>query len=345
MQYIKIPKLNLVKIDTMQIFRLEIDLNDESGLTFNALVDAPAHNKRLIAFNDKLKQELFFDDNKQMVTGVAISANQLIRRFDRNMGEYYVFFPADQIEKMVLKMSRQKLLSSVNLMHDDKKIVNGITFLEGYFVTDKRRPDVDDQNVQNGSYVMTYYVEDKNLYNELKNGKYIGYSVEGFFNEIQVNHKTNNKMKKENKLMALIFGKQKFEEAKTTDGATVSWEGELAAGTAIFIMAEDGTQIAAPEGELVLEDGRTLSVDGDGLLKEVKEVEAAAEESLEALTGGEIVEALTEMKKQFEKSQKDLNAKIEKLSKNFEGFEKSQVNKNEKFERTDEPYWKTAKIK
>jgi uncharacterized protein YlxW (UPF0749 family) len=51
------------------------------------------------------------------------------------------------------------------------------------------------------------------------------------------------------------------------------------------------------------------------------------------------------MKKQFEKSQKDLNAKIEKLSKNFEGFEKSQVNKNEKFERTDEPYWKTAKIK
>ena len=199
----------------MEVFKLIVDLDDDTGLTFNALVDRPAHNKSLIAFDKEGSKKLMhFNDSKRMITGVAISANQLIFRSDPNLGNYYVYFEPTEVEKMVRKMSRQQLLSSVNLMHDSKKVVKGITFMEGYFVSDSKRPLNDSENVQNGSYVMTYYVEDEGLYNEIKGGRYVGYSVEGIFDQIPMQIKKSNINQKSNKmkkvsLSKLIFGKEK----------------------------------------------------------------------------------------------------------------------------------------
>lgn len=323
----------------MKIFKLEIDLEDESGLTFNALVDRPAHNKRLLTFGkQKELVKLSFNDEKRMVTGVAISANQLIERFDRTLGQYYVFFSPKEIEKMVLKLSRLNKLSSVNLMHNENNVVKGISFVEGYFVTDKKRPPIDDENVQNGSYVMTYYVENEQIYNDLKNGKFVGYSVEGLFREVPINinnNKKNEKMKKKN-LFKKVFGTQKFAEVTTVDGNVLSYEGELEVGTAVFIDTEEG-QVVAPEGSYVLEDGRTVVVDANGLVAEI----IAAEGGEEEFTADEVVEVMAK-----------LNDKIEKLAKEnadlkarFENFEKSQADKKEKFKKTensDVPLWRKA---
>lgn len=320
----------------MQIFKLLIDLDDDSGLTFNALVDRPAHNKRLIAFNKKEQDlvKLAFNDEKRMITGVAISSNQLIQRFDHSMGVYYVYFEPKEIEKMVLKLSRQKLLSSVNLMHDDRKIVNGITFIEGYFVSDSKRPPIDNDNTQNGSYVMTYFVEDEVLYNEIKNGKYVGYSVEGLFEQIPINVKTkkSNKMKKTN-LFKMVFGKQKFAEVVTADGVILSYEGDLAVGTALMVVAEDGSEVAAPEGSHALEDGRTVVVDADGLVVEIIEAEAEAEFGVD-----DVVEVLKELNNKIEAQDKV----ISEMKENFEAFQKAQTPKGkEKFKKVDNSDWKT----
>lgn len=320
----------------MQIFKLLIDLEDESGLTFNALVDRPAHNKKLLAFDEKQPVYMAFNDEKRMVTGVAISANQLIARFDKDLGNYYVYFEPKEIEKMVLKLSRKQLLSSVNLMHNDKAIVKGITFIEGYFVTDKKRPPIDDDNVQNGSYVMTYYVEDEALYNEIKNGKYAGYSVEGLFEQVPINVKSkpNIKMKKSN-LFKEIFGKtQKFAEVVTVDGVMLSYEGELEAGTPVFVISEDGEQMAAPEGNHMLEDGRTVVVDANGVIAEVM----AAEEE-EALSENDVIAVLKELNSKIDAQA----SKISELEQNFEAFQKAGVpNDKQKFKKTVENSdWKT----
>ena len=312
----------------MNIFKLIVDLDDETGLTFNALVDRPAHNKKLLAFGkDSQPTYMAFDDSKRMITGVAISANQLIYRFDKDLGEYYVYFEPKEIEKMVLKMSRQQLLSSVNLMHDDKKVVDKITFLEGYFIDDKKRPPVENQNVQNGSYVMTYYVEDEALYNEIRGGKYVGYSVEGLFDQVQINIKTNKKQTMKKTLKDLVFGKQTFAEATTVDGVVLSYEGELEVGTAVFVTDTEGNQIAAPEGSHVLEDGRTIIVDADGIVVEVMEAEAVVEEQAEvteSLSRDEVVEALQKM-----------NAKFKALEMKFTKLQESVIPSKQKFERKE----------
>lgn len=323
----------------MQIFKLEIDLeDDESGLTFNAIVDRPAHNKRLLTFSKKKEADLIqlsFNDEKRMVTGVAISANQLIERFDTSIGKYYVFFPPKEVEKMVLKLSRKQLLSSVNLMHDEKQVVHGITFVEGYFVTENKRPPVE-ENVQDGSYVMTYYVEDDVLYKKLKSGKFVGYSVEGLFREIEVksiNNQKSNKMKK-NDLFKKIFGKQKFAEVETTDGQVIVYEGQLEVGTAVFLQTEEG-EVVAPEGSHTLTDGRTIVVDGNGVVAEIIEAEAEAEFSAD-----DVVEVLAALKADND----SLRSEINEIKERFERFEKSQGVNKDKFAKkgSNEPLWRKA---
>lgn len=317
----------------MQVFKLIIDLEDDTGLTFNALVDRPAHNKSLLAFDKDNRKELHFNDSKRMITGVAISANQLIFRHDHDLGEYYVYFEPKEVEKMVLKMSREQLLSSVNLMHDSNKVVNGITFIEGYFVSDSKRPPNDNENVQNGSYVMTYYVENEALYNEIKSGKYVGFSVEGIFDQIPVkiksNNKNQNKMSKEKKsLFGLVFGKEqkKFAEATTTDGVMLTYEGDLEVGTAVFITDDEGNQVSAPEGSHTLEDGRTLVLDANGIVTEIVEVET--EEMPEDVSLSEVVDVLKTLNENFEAYKKDVEAK-------FEALAESKVPAKKKFNRKD----------
>ena len=317
----------------MKVFKLIVNLDDETGLTFNALVAAPAHNKSVMAFSESKKSYLSFNDNKQMITGIAISANQLIERNSPELGKYFVYFEPKEVEKMILKMSRQKLLSSVNLMHDDSQVVSGITFIEGYFIDDTKKlpKGLDDKNVQKGSYAMTYYVEDVNLYNEIKLGKYAGYSIEGIFVQIPINinnNKNKNEMKKS--FLKKIFGEEKFAEVTTADGTVLSYEGELAVGTPMFTTNEAGEQVAAPAGDVVMEDGTTITIDGDGVVSAI----TPAEEMSEEITGEDVVAALQKMAKQIKESNSATN-------KRMDDFEKSFAGKNQKFDKSEDSQgWK-----
>ena len=88
-----------------------------------------------------------------------------------------------------------------------------------------------------------------------------------------------------------------FAEVALADGVTmISYEGELAAGTAVFVIAEDGTQAPLPEGTYELGGdmaGTSIVVDAEGIILEVVEGEAMEQE--EAMSA-EQVEAIIESK-------------------------------------------------
>jgi len=331
----------------MKVFKLIVNLDDETGLTFNALVDQPAHNKAVMAFNKQSQSYLAFDDNKQMITGIAISANQLIERNSPEMGRYYVYFEPKEVEKMILKMSRQQLLSSVNLMHDGKQKVEGITFMEGYFVTKTNRPStgLDNQNIQNGSYVMTYFVEDKKLYKEIQNGKYLGYSIEGLFEQIPIKINTNQKLKtmtKKKSLFQMVFGEeveQTFKEMECKDGTILTYDGELAVGTAMFVTVED-KKVAAPAGKMECKDGMVLTIDGDGLVSEITPAEEEADMAAEVKVE-DVVAAMAKINKDLKESFAALTKENKAITERLTAFEKSLIPTSQKFERAEgQKTWK-----
>lgn len=90
-----------------------------------------------------------------------------------------------------------------------------------------------------------------------------------------------------------------FAEVTLADGVTVlSYEGDLAVGTAIFVVGEDGTQAPAPEGTHELGGemaGTSIIVDAEGIVAEVVEAGETEEEVSEEMST-EKVEAILEEK-------------------------------------------------
>jgi hypothetical protein len=128
------------------------------------------------------------------------------------------------------------------------------------------------------------------------------------------------------KIKNLLFGEQKFEQAKLEDGTIVMWEGELATGTALFVVAEDGTQMPAPDAEHKLEDGSIVSTVG-GLVVTVTPAEAEEKEEVEIEDKKE--EMASELEMYVEKLAEKLAAlevKIEEMGKKPEAMSTEDVN-------------------
>ena len=142
-----------------------------------------------------------------------------------------------------------------------------------------------------------------------------------------------------------LIEKQSFMTIKTADGAlTLSYEGEaLAEGLAIFVVTEDGN-VAAPDGEHMLEGGVTIRTK-DGKIESIMETtmavadvveEKMAEETpeevvadvVEEVISEEVIKAVTEavsdvvgeMMKKMEETMAKQNEKMTALESKFNSF-------------------------
>ena len=184
----------------LPIYMLDIseDLQDDSEVSFVALVDKPAIRKNWNAFKDAQKFQIVSED-KHIISGCAMLADTPIFRSDANFGDYYVAFSKDTIVKIVQKYFKKGYQNNVNLMHDPNQIETGVTMFES-FISDKSRgilPMKGFEDAPEGSWFGSMYVENKDVWNEVKNGNFNGFSIEGIFNY-------KPKMKQEEMMMAEI---------------------------------------------------------------------------------------------------------------------------------------------
>ena len=106
-----------------------------------------------------------------------------------------------------------------------------------------------------------------------------------------------------NQVKTLLGVEVKLEQMKLENG-TVLEADKFEAGNEIFIVTED-EKVALPVGEYVLEDGQTLVIEEEGIIKEMKseneeakevEVEVEAEEEEKEEMGYATKEELAEVK-------------------------------------------------
>lgn len=168
----------------MKVFYISINDEDFTGVDAISLVDVPAVEKNFLCFNkDKKPVKLNFDSAKHIITGVVCLADTPIYRYNDKIGEYYVVFTKETIQKMVEKFAKQDLFKSVNLQHDDNNFVDGIYMFESYIVDkDRGINPIEFADIPNGSWIASYKVENKKLWNEIVNGDNLnGFSLQGFF--------------------------------------------------------------------------------------------------------------------------------------------------------------------
>jgi hypothetical protein len=135
-------------------------------------------------FADKKPKQTFqiVNEEQRIVSGPLMVADQLIYR-NNKLGEHYVKFSAETIKQIAIKFSKKKYQMNVNLMHDPKMQVEGVTMFES-FIVDKKRgilPMEQFKDVADGSWFGSFYVENPDVWNAVKKGELRGFSVEGLF--------------------------------------------------------------------------------------------------------------------------------------------------------------------
>lgn len=152
-----------------------VTLGDETdGVFMMSIVDTPAVDSNFLKFNKKKRVLYHFNDEKRIITGVALRANYPIYRKD-GKDEFYVQFTPKDIEMMANKFMKEKKLNDVNVDHNTN--VDGIYLIES-FILNERHNYPEFKDVALGSWIVSYKVENQEVWEAIKDGKLNGFSVE-----------------------------------------------------------------------------------------------------------------------------------------------------------------------
>jgi hypothetical protein len=185
----------------LPIYEIVIDLNDpETTVSFNSLVEYPAHEKNFETFS---KMAYEFNDEQRVITGIAISSDTPIYRFDQNTNEeYYVVFTKDAIRDIVIDYARRNNFNNVNIEHNSRNVVDGLHMIMSYQIDNERGFTAPERfkDANDGSWLVSYKVSDDQLWKDAKEGKFKGFSIEGVFNLID----TKRTMTEEQMMSAIL---------------------------------------------------------------------------------------------------------------------------------------------
>lgn len=170
----------------LPIYKMSISDDEESTVSYVALVDNPATERNWFAFSKEMKFKV--DEQRRIITGALMVADLPIYRSSEKMGEFYVVFDSLQIEKIVQKFFKQGNTANVNMMHDANKQVDGVYMFESFIVDSRRGIKAPEgfTGITEGSWIGSYKIDNDEVWTSVINGTFRGYSVEGMFDmEIQ----------------------------------------------------------------------------------------------------------------------------------------------------------------
>jgi hypothetical protein len=166
--------------------------------------------KELDGIGKKFAQQFAFSilsEEKRIVSGPLMLADELIYRNNEKMGEHYVKFSADTIKAIAIKWAKKNFNNHVNLMHDPAQKVKGVTMFESWLVDSSRgiMPMKGFEGCGDGSWFGSFYVENEKVWQSIKKGDYKGFSVEGLFDYVEPITAEENALKKIGELLNSII--------------------------------------------------------------------------------------------------------------------------------------------
>lgn len=123
------------------------------------------------------------NDDKMEITGAAIVPQKFIIRVNEFNQPYYVFFSMETTKLLAQKFMKDNINNSTNIEHTNKAAKAFVS--ESWIVEDtyNDKSNALGLNYPEGTWVITMKVQDAELWKDIKDGKYKGFSVEGFFSE------------------------------------------------------------------------------------------------------------------------------------------------------------------
>lgn len=169
---------------------IEWSIDDIMGeLKRISLVSKPAHEIDFMLFKNEVMKFKAIDEEKRIVTGVALRPNLKIKKYNE-LGElYFGYFPEDVVRKAAeVFFKKGSNINNTNLEHEWE--VDGVYVFESWIVED---PELDKtktlgfSDIQKGDWIVSMKIENDVIWNNyLKTGIIKGFSVEVRADEMEV---------------------------------------------------------------------------------------------------------------------------------------------------------------
>lgn len=257
----------MANFNGLPVYKITVneDLNDETGIDFISLVDYPAIETNWVAMG---KQALKFnaDADKQILLGPILIPDQPIYRYSAQMGEYYVVFTAEEIQKLVRKFQATQKTINVNYQHQDDSKVQDSVIQEIWLSGDNDKSKDYGFDLPKGTAFVCAFIGNKDFWEkEIKSNTVRGFSIEGFLDM-------------ELRKLEMNIDKKKFAVYKQKDGVggDVYIDGEIAIDNYVFsnypcVKLVNGQKVVEQypcwENSIVLEDGTILTLKDSKIIK------------------------------------------------------------------------------
>jgi hypothetical protein len=188
-------------LDTIELFIDDTAEND--GIEALSLVKFPATEENWVALNNHRIEFKSIDDEKRIIIGLALVPDKLIYRKNGDY-EYNIKFSKETVKKA--GQLYLKKLNNNNATLEHKTEVDGVSVVESWIV---ENPKMDKSAIYNlnaieGSWAVIMSIENDKVWQEIKDGTYLGISVEGYFSDEQKLSAQSEEDKLINKIKSII---------------------------------------------------------------------------------------------------------------------------------------------
>ena len=257
-------------------------IDEECGMYAISLVDDPATESNFLAFSKDRMTFTIANEEQRMVFGLVMASNLAIYRRDKSGYEYFIIYRPETLRIMAEKYLKDGFQNTVDLNHDGVP-VEGVNMVQMFIKdTEKGINPKGFEDYDDGSLFAQFHVENDEIWQQIKDGTFKGFSLAGLFSVEEAEFKKLNKQEKINKFSMKI---EKIKEALrkilasfgsiATDKGTITWEGEedLKEGDEVYGIDEEGNRIELEDGVYSTEDKKTITI-AEGKVVTIEDLDA-----------------------------------------------------------------------
>jgi hypothetical protein len=165
----------------LPLLQMSVDDSLDIGIKCMSLVGSPAIQVGWVAFSEHQVSFSIESEDERIVFGPVLIPDQKIYRKDEKLGEYNVTATVESIRKIREKFFKSQNTTAVNINHQG---VGVQAYLMESFISDSKKGIMSPkpfESLPEGTWYVGYKIEDEQIWNDIKTGKFMGFSLEGSF--------------------------------------------------------------------------------------------------------------------------------------------------------------------
>ena len=182
----------------MITYNVVFNKGTDKGVYAISVVEDPAMQSSFIALNKQEEIKLAeVDDVKFLLAGVVLIPDKDVYR---NQGgkEFNIRFSKETIEEVANNFILEGYQGNSSLEHEEK--LNGVSIVQSWVVKDPKNDTANayglpKEDIKEGSWVVLYKCDNKEIYNKAINGEIKGFSIDGLFSLEKINLKSETMTK------------------------------------------------------------------------------------------------------------------------------------------------------